>query len=107
MKHYLLEAVEAYEKEIVDFLRDMIAIPGESRNEKHIIERIKKEMEHVGFDDIEIDNMGNILGKIGSGKRIIAMDAHVDTVGTGNPAQWKVDPYKGMLHEGNIYGRGS
>jgi len=107
MKHYLLEAVEAYEDEIIHFLRDMIAIPGESRNEQHIIERIKQEMEHVGFDDIEIDNMGNILGRVGHGKKIIAMDCHVDTVGIGNPEQWKVDPYKGMLHEGNIYGRGA
>ena len=107
MKHHLLEAVKKYENEIINFLREMVAIPGESRDEKRIIERIKQEMEKVEFDDIEIDDMGNILGRIGNGKRIIAMDCHVDTVGIGNPAQWKVDPYKGMLHEGKIYGRGS
>jgi len=38
--------------------------------------------------------MGNVYGYIGSGKRLIAMDAHVDTVGVGNRDNWKFDPYK-------------
>ena len=45
-------------------------------------------MERVGFDEVKIDPMGNILGRIGSGPRVIAMDAHVDTVGIGDPEEW-------------------
>ncbi len=41
-------------------------------------------MEKVGFDKVEIDPMGNILGYIGHGPRLVAMDAHIDTVGIGN-----------------------
>ena len=67
------------------FLRDMIAIPSESRQEAKVIERIKAEMETIGFDRVDIDPMGNILGYIGSGRHLIAMDAHVDTVGVGDP----------------------
>ena len=38
-------------------------------------------MEKVGFYEIETDDMGNILGFIGMGPRLIAYDAHIDTVG--------------------------
>lgn len=41
-------------------------------------------MEKVGFDKVEIDPMGNVLGYIGHGPRLVAMDAHIDTVGIGN-----------------------
>ena len=61
------------------FLRDMIAIPSESCDEKRVIHRIKEEMEKVGFDRVEIDPMGNILGTIGHGRHLIALDAHIDT----------------------------
>ena len=96
-----------YEEEMTQFLRDMIAIPSESCQEKEVIERIKKEMKKVGFDEIKIDKMGNILGRIGNGPRVIAMDAHIDTVGIGDPNAWKHGPYQGKLENGIIYGRGA
>lgn len=89
------------------FLRDMIAIPSESCQEEKVVLRIKEEMEKVGFDKVEIDPMGNILGYIGHGKHVIAMDAHIDTVGIGNPENWKYDPYKGHEDDEIIIGRGS
>ncbi|NOX32613.1 MAG: YgeY family selenium metabolism-linked hydrolase [Deltaproteobacteria bacterium] len=103
----ILERAEYYKADISRFLRDMIAIPSESCNEKDVVLRIKKEMEHVGFDKVEIDPMGNILGYIGKGKNLIAMDAHIDTVGIGNPDNWEHDPYKGFEDEKIIIGRGA
>ena len=91
----IVEQAKKYEPEMTKFLRDMIAIPSESAQEKEVVLRIKQEMEKVGFDKVEIDPMGNILGTIGHGKHVIAMDAHIDTVGVGNMANWKFDPYKG------------
>ena len=90
-----------------DFLRDMISIPSTSCNEKAVVLRIKEEMEKVGFDEVIIDKMGNILGRIGSGKTVIAMDAHIDTVDVGDADLWKVDPFEGDLKNGVIYGRGA
>ena len=80
----ILEKSKQYEKEMTRFLRDMIAIPSESSDEKRVMHRIKEEMEKVGFDKVEIDPMGNVLGYIGHGPRLLAMDAHIDTVGIGN-----------------------
>jgi putative selenium metabolism hydrolase len=96
-----------YKPEISKFLRDMIAIPSESRQEEKIIQRIKQEMESVGFDRVDIDPMGNVLGYIGNGRHLIAMDAHVDTVGVGDPDQWDVDPYQGYEDDEIIIGRGA
>lgn len=103
----IVEQAKKYEPEMTKFLRDMIAIPSESAQEKDVVLRIKQEMEKVGFDKVEIDPMGNILGTIGHGKHVIAMDAHIDTVGVGNMANWKFDPYKGCEDAETIGGRGA
>ena len=89
------ELAQKYEPEMTRFLRDMIRIPSESCQEEGVIRRIKEEMEKVGFDRVEIDKMGNVLGYIGNGPRLIAFDAHIDTVGVGNRSNWTFDPYEG------------
>jgi putative selenium metabolism hydrolase len=101
------EKAEGYKPAISKFLRDMIAIPSESRQEAKVIQRIKAEMETVGFDRVDIDPMGNVLGYIGNGRHLIAMDAHVDTVGVGDPDQWEYDPYQGYEDDEIIVGRGA
>jgi putative selenium metabolism hydrolase len=103
----LAERAQAYEGDIVRFMRDLIAIPAESSHEGPVIARIRQEMEKVGFDEIRVDGMGNILGRIGSGKTVIMMDSHTDTVGVGDPKEWGWDPYQGKVEDGYIYGRGS
>jgi putative selenium metabolism hydrolase len=100
-------AAQSYEADIVRFLRDLIAIPGESSHEGPVIQRIRQEMQKAGFDEIRIDAMGNILGRIGSGKTLVMMDAHIDTVGIGDPKEWAWDPYKGKVEDGYVYGRGA
>ena len=44
----------------------------------------KEEMEKVGFDRVEIDKMGNVLGASEMAPHHIAFDAHIDTVGVGS-----------------------
>ncbi|MBM3744702.1 MAG: YgeY family selenium metabolism-linked hydrolase [Acidobacteria bacterium] len=100
-------AARACEADLVAFLRDMVAIPGESCGEGAIIARIRQEMERVGFDETRVDPMGNLLGRIGSGRTVIMMDAHTDTVGVGDPKEWAWDPYRGKVEDGYVYGRGS
>ena len=101
------ELAESYRPDMTRFLRDMIRLPSESCQEKAVVERIKEEMEKVGFDKVEIDPMGNVLGTIGNGKHMIAMDAHIDTVGVGNKDNWEFDPYEGYEDDEVIGGRGA
>ncbi len=101
------ELAAKYEPDMTRFLRDMIAIPSESCHEEAVINRIKEEMEKVGFDRVEIDPMGNVLGYIGNGPHLVAFDAHIDTVGVGLASNWDFDPYEGYEDDEVIGGRGA
>lgn len=103
----VLKLSEVYKPQMVKFLRDMISIPSESSREGNVIERIGTEMKAAGFDRVEIDPMGNIIGYLGHGKHLIAMDGHVDTVGVGNKNLWQFDPYLGYEDEDVVAGRGA
>lgn len=103
----VLQQAQTFRPAMSKFLREIIAIPSESTREREVVRRIGREMETVGFDRVETDGMGNLLGYIGSGRHLIAMDAHIDTVGVGNPANWEYDPYQGYEDEEIIVGRGA
>ena len=51
--------------------------------------------------------MGNDVGRIGSGKKIIAIDGHIDTVDLGNLDAWDFDPLSGEIKDGFVHGRGA
>ena len=100
------KAAQAYGPDMTRFLRDMIAIPSESCEEKGVAHRIAEEMKKLGYDKVEFDALGNVIGWMGSGDKIIAIDSHIDTVGIGNRANWTADPYEGYETDDIIYGRG-
>ena len=99
-------AAKGYEADMTRFLRDMIAIPSESCQEEGVVRRIKAEMEKLGYDKVEFDGLGNVIGWLGQGEKIIAIDSHIDTVGIGNINNWTHDPYQGYEDDAVIYGRG-
>ncbi|MCK6622146.1 MAG: YgeY family selenium metabolism-linked hydrolase [Calditrichaceae bacterium] len=103
----ILKLAQSLKAEVAQFLREIIAIPSLSSREGAVIQRIKAEMEKIGFDEIRIDGLGNLLGRIGGGRRVVAIDSHCDTVDVGNPDLWEVDPFKGDFRDGIIYGRGA
>ncbi|MCD7896882.1 MAG: YgeY family selenium metabolism-linked hydrolase [Planctomycetaceae bacterium] len=100
-------AAEGYKADMTKFLRDMIRIPGESAEEGGKIKCAEAEMKRLGFDRVEIDPMGNLLGYMGTGKTLIAYDGHIDTVGIGNRDNWTFDPYEGYENDDEIGGRGA
>ncbi|AKI96685.1 YgeY family selenium metabolism-linked hydrolase [Kosmotoga pacifica] len=107
MEKKILETAEKYREELTNFMRDLVRIRSYSTEERDVVQRIKQEMEKVGFDEVIIDGMGNVLGRVGNGNKIIAMDAHIDTVEVGNPELWDVDPFEAVIKDGVIYGRGA
>ena len=100
------KAAEGYKEDMVRFLREMISHPSESCEEKEVVACIKAEMEKLGFDKVEVDGLGNVIGWMGEGDKIIAIDSHIDTVGIGNRDNWTADPYEGYETDEIIYGRG-
>ena len=96
-----------FKSDLVKFMQDIIRIPSLSSQESAVIERIREEMERLDYDEVTVDPMGNLLGRIGHGPRVIALDGHVDTVDVGDPALWDRDPHSGDVEDGILYGRGS
>lgn len=78
-----------------------------STKEKQVAELIKSMMEEASFDEVFIDGLGNVIGRIGNGKKIIAIDGHIDTVDVGNLKNWSFDPFSGEIKDGFVFGRGS
>lgn len=103
----IVEKSKIYEQDTAEFLVDMIKTPSFSTKEKNVIEVIGKEMQKVGFDEVRVDGLGSIVGRIGNGKRIIAFDAHIDTVYPGDRDLWDFDPFDGHIKDGKVWGRGS
>jgi len=103
----ILARVRELEQPLIAFLRDIIALPSLSGQEEAVVRRVAKEMHDVGFDEVIIDPLGNVLGRIGDGPRVIAFDAHLDTVDVTDRDQWECDPFTGKVEDGKVFGRGS
>ena len=93
--------------DILQFLRDICAIPSMNSEIGPVGERIQAEMKKLGYDEVRFDKMGNTLGRVGNGSKVIVYDSHIDTVGVGDPAEWEWDPFKGKVENGMLYARGA
>jgi putative selenium metabolism hydrolase len=98
---------EELNSDVEGFLRDLIAIKSTSMEEEEVVKRIRDEMISLDFDEIIIDKMGNILGRVGNGEHVFAYDGHIDTVDVGQEDNWEFHPFQGKEDEKYIYGRGA
>jgi putative selenium metabolism hydrolase len=99
--------VETRSREILDLLRNLIRIPSYESQIGSVGEACAVAMRRLRFDEVRFDSMGNVLGRMGSGPRSLLFDSHLDTVGVGDPSEWKWDPFEGKEEDGVIYGRGA
>ncbi|KRT35224.1 peptidase [Acetomicrobium hydrogeniformans ATCC BAA-1850] len=95
--------------QIITSCQELIRRPSLSGNEKEVAQYIAKTMERLGFDNVESDKFGNIIGTIilGKGGSSILFDGHMDHVDVSDPSKWKYDPYGGKIENNRIYGRGA
>ena len=105
----LQRRVAASRDGIIQFMRDICAIPSMESQIGPVGERIQAEMRKLGYDEVRFDRMGNTLGRIGRGPKVIVYDSHVDTVGIGNRDEWEWDPFEGKVdaERGILYARGA
>ncbi len=90
------------------FLQDLVRIPSYSTQEKEIATRLLAEMKRVGFENVYLDRIGNVVGRIGPATgRTLLYNGHLDVVGVGDPATWQHDPFAADIQDGILYGRGA
>ena len=99
--------VDDHEQEIVDFLVDFISVKSVTYEEADAVAFLKQKMLDFGFDEVRVDKVGNVLGRVGSGKTVLLYDSHIDTVEPGDPKDWGFDPLKAQIKDGVIHGRGA
>ena len=99
--------VNSSREEMIQFMLEICEIPSMNSNIGPVGERVQAEMKKLGFDEVRFDKMGNTIGRIGNGDRVIVYDSHIDTVGVGDPAEWEWDPFKGKIEDGILYARGA
>ena len=98
---------EKYKDYTANNLSKLVKIKSTSMNEKDVQLELKRQMEEAGFDEVRIDGLGNVIGRIGNGKRVLAIDGHMDTVDVGNIDNWNFDPFSGEIKDGYVHGRGT
>lgn len=101
------ELAEKYRDYTAENLSKLVQIKSLSLGEKEVQLELKRQMEEAGFDEVRIDGLGNVIGRIGNGKKILAIDGHMDTVDMGNMNNWDFDPLGGEIKDGFVHGRGT
>lgn len=101
------QRVQEQRAEIIQFMRDICAIPSMNSEIGPVGLRIQAEMRKLGWGEARFDKMGNTVGRIGNGPKVIVYDSHIDTVGVGDPSEWEWDPFVGKVEDGVLYARGA
>lgn len=97
------------EEEVIKLCQTLVKAKSYSGEEEHVANQVIAFLNEKGFDEIMVDEYGNVIGKV-KGKqpgRKILFDGHIDTVPVGNETDWTYPPFEAELHNGRIYGRGT
>jgi putative selenium metabolism hydrolase len=96
-----------FQKDLLEFAQSLIRIKSLPGQEEEIIHFIRRRMLDLGYDEVRIDSMGNLIGRIGSGNKTLLFDSHIDTVDVNDTDQWDYPPFGGEVVDGRLYGRGA
>jgi len=102
----ILAAAAAARDATARTLSDIVKIPSPSGGEEKVCRLIEALCLEARFDEVRIDGLGSVIARVGRGPRTIAIDAHIDTVGVGDPSRWQDDPFSGLVRDGLVHGRG-
>jgi len=100
----LCESLAAHRQALIDFTRDLVAIPTENPpgNEyARAVEVICRQLNQLGFEDTRVEGEC-VLSFVGSGERTVYFSGHYDVVPAQNASQ-----FEPQLKGPNLFGRGS
>jgi putative selenium metabolism hydrolase len=89
------------------FLQRLVQTPSPFGSEAAVARLIQDELQRVGVEDVRVDQMGNVVARIGSGDGpTLLYDGHMDTV-LPTAGAWPFDPFAAEVRDGVLYGLGS
>lgn len=99
---------QAHHDELVTFARRLVQTPSLPGYEADIAELVRLEMECLDFDEVTIDQVGNVIGRLHNGDGPTLMfNGHLDHVDPGDVDGWPYPPYSGDVAGGELWGRAS
>lgn len=94
--------------DVLKLARALINQPSPSGSEGHAAALVAETMHGCGFDDVQQDAWGNVIG-VRRGRLpgpVLLFDGHMDVVDPG-PEAWLRNPCSGDVAEGRLWGRGA
>lgn len=93
----------------VEFTRRLIRTPGLPGEEGDVARLVREEMQSLGYRDVRIDALGNVLGRVpGRGDAPAVMfNTHLDHVDVGDHDRWPHPPFGAEIQDDRIWGRGA
>ncbi len=93
----------------VEFLQRLIRTPGLPGNEGATAALLEAEMRTLGYNQVSVDRMGNVVGLIrGRGEAPAVMfNTHLDHVDVGDESGWSHPPFGGEIAGDKVWGRGA
>ncbi len=81
--------------------------PGDTRG---VCAFAAERLEKAGYDTRvtgKVEPCANVVARLGNGRPSLVFNAHVDTVGVGNPDDWNTDPFQAVVRDGRVFGLGA
>lgn len=97
------------QQRLVEFTQALVRLPSLSGQEQQVAARVEEEMRALGYDGVEVDANGSVVGVIqgASAGPTLLLDAHTDTVTISPGAPWQHEPFGAQIDDGALYGRGA
>lgn len=97
------------DKEFQKIIFQFIESKSYTGQEATMVETVKAVMTALNYDEIIIDDAGNIIGGIHGKQKgpVVLFDGHIDTVEADNISDWKKSPFEPYIDAGKLYGRGA
>ncbi len=103
---------QAIGREIQAILGDLVGIPsayppGDTRA---ICAYAADRLRRAGYDvetAARSPGIDNVVAELGAGRPALVFNAHADTVGVGDRAAWRTDPFAATVEKGRLFGLGA
>ena len=97
----------------IDIAQKLIRCKSIAPNADNALSVVEKECKAIGFKCTKLkfsekgyDSISNLYAEIGNGKPHFSFAGHVDVV-PANKKDWSVDPFKGVIKNNSLWGRGA
>ena len=97
----------------VDLTQRLIRCPSVTPAEGGALDLLEDELNNIGFTCTRLPfgegetRIDNLFARIGASGPHFSFAGHTDVVPVGDEADWRHDPFSGVIEGGNLFGRGA